>query len=188
MKTSDKKNEILNCAQALIQKRGYNGFSYADISDTVGIRKASIHHHFPTKVDLTLALVERYSEEFHACLLNIGTKNDWIDKVRRYAELYQQVLAEDKLCLCGMLASDMETLPEKIKKAIRDFLAGNADWLAGVLAGNKNIQGSNKRLITIAWQIINQLQGGIIMARIMEDPALFTAGCEEMLSQLKHLS
>lgn len=60
MKTSDKKNEILDCAQTLIQKRGYNGFSYADISSTVGIRKASIHHHFSTKVDLAVAVVERY--------------------------------------------------------------------------------------------------------------------------------
>jgi TetR/AcrR family transcriptional repressor of nem operon len=187
MKISDKKNEILDCAQALIQKRGYNGFSYADISSVVGIRKASIHHHFPTKVDLTVALIERYGEVFNTCLLNINSQKHWMAKVRLYAELYNQVLGEDKLCLCGMLASDMETLPEKVKKAVRGFLSDNANWLAEVLASN-NSQLSKKRSANIAWQIINQLQGGIMMARILEDPAIFSESCDEMMSQLKHLS
>lgn len=188
MKTSNKKNEILNCAQTLIQKLGYNGFSYADISSAVGIRKASIHHHFPTKVDLTVAIIERYREVFNACLLSINTQKDWMDKVRLYAELYNQVLGEDKLCLCGMLASDMGTLPEKVKKAVRGFLSDNADWLVEVLASNNNLQLSKKRLINIAWQIVNQLQGGIMMARVLEDPAIFSDSCEEMMLQLKDLS
>ncbi|MBA2709513.1 MAG: TetR/AcrR family transcriptional regulator [Tatlockia sp.] len=188
MKTSDKKNEILDCAQSLIQKRGYNGFSYADISNTVGIRKASIHHHFPTKVDLTVAIIERYGEIFTTCLLNINSNKNWMDKIRLYAQVYNQVLGEDKLCLCGMLASDMETLPENIKKAVRGFLSNNADWLAEVLAGNENSQLTKKRSLNIAWQIINQLQGGILMARILENPAIFYDSCEELMLQLKHLS
>ncbi|MBA2652857.1 MAG: TetR/AcrR family transcriptional regulator [Tatlockia sp.] len=185
MKTSDKKNEILDCAQALIQRCGYNGFSYADISIAVGIRKASIHHHFPTKVDLAVAVIERYEEVFNASLSNINSQKDWLEKVRHYTELYKQVLGEDKLCLCGMLASDMETLPENLKTAVRSFLSGNADWLVEVLADNSQL--SKKRLINIAWQIINQLQGGIMMARILEDPAIFSDSCAELLSQLKHL-
>ena len=187
MKTSDKKNEILDCAQALIQTRGYNGFSYADISNIVGIRKASIHHHFPTKVDLAIAVVERYRDVFNACLLNINAKQNWISKIKLYAELYQEVLAEDKLCLCGMLASDMETLPDEVKKVVRGFLSDNADWLTGVLLSNYP-KISKKRLISVAWQIINCLQGGIMMARILQDPMIFSASCEEMMSQLKHLS
>jgi TetR/AcrR family transcriptional repressor of nem operon len=187
MKTSDKKNEILDCAQTLIQKRGYNGFSYADISSAVGIRKASIHHHFPTKVDLAIAVVERYREVFNACLLNINSQKNWMNKVRLYAELYKDVLGEDKLCLCGMLASDMETLPDEVKKVVRDFLYDNADWLVEVLVSH-NPKLSKQRLLNIAWQIINLLQGGIVMARILQDPMVFSASCEEMMSQLEHLS
>lgn len=187
MKTSDKKNEILDCAQALIQTRGYNGFSYADISSTVGIRKASIHHHFPTKVDLAVAVVLRYRSMFNAHLLNINTQENWMSKIRLYAELYQEVLGEDKLCLCGMLASDMETLPDEVKKAVRGFLSDNADWLTGVLFSNYP-EISKKRLINIAWQIINLLQGGIMMARILQDPMIFSDSCEEMMSQLKRIA
>jgi TetR/AcrR family transcriptional repressor of nem operon len=187
MKTSDKKNEILDCAQALIQTRGYNGFSYADISNTVGIRKASIHHHFPTKIDLAVAVVERYRCVFSACLLNINAQQNWMSKIKLYVELYQDVLTEDKLCLCGMLASDMETLPDEVKKVVRAFLSDNADWLTEVLCGHYS-KISKKRMLNVAWQIINLLQGGIMMARILQDPMIFSASCEEMMSQLKHLS
>lgn len=187
MKTSDKKTEILDCAQVLIQKRGYNGFSYADISSVVGIRKASIHHHFPTKEDLAVAVVVRYSEEFNLHLLNIGVQKKGMEKIVFYARLYQQVLDEDKLCLCGMLAADRETLPEKVKQVVCRFLADNANWLAAVLAVN-HPQLSQKRLLNIAWEIINSLQGGIIMARVLEDPAVFSAACEEMMLQLQHIA
>lgn len=187
MKTSDKKNEILDCAQALIQTRGYNGFSYADISNAVGIRKASIHHHFPTKVDLAVAVVERYKEVFNACLLNINSQKDWMSQISLYAELYNEVLGEDKLCLCGMLASDMDTLPDEVKKVVRVFFSDNANWLTDVLVSN-NPQISKERLFNIAWQIINLLQGGVMMARILQDPLLLSASFEEMMSQLKQLS
>ena len=51
-------NRILDVAERLVQLRGYNAFSYADVAKAVGIRKASLHYHFATKGDLGLALVE----------------------------------------------------------------------------------------------------------------------------------
>jgi TetR/AcrR family transcriptional repressor of nem operon len=63
MRLSTTKIEILDAAQNIIQLRGYNGFSFANISQTVGISKASIHHHFPSKAALGLLLfaaIERY--------------------------------------------------------------------------------------------------------------------------------
>ena len=187
MKTSDKKNEILDCAQALIQTRGYNGFSYADISITVGIRKASIHHHFPTKIDLTVAVVERYRDLFNTCLLSIDIKENWLSKIKSYTELYQRALDEDKLCLCGMLASDMQSLPVEVKRAVTVFLAVNAAWLTKVLVSHYT-EIPKSRLINIAWYIINGLQGGAMMARILQNPTILLASIEEMMSQLEHLS
>ncbi len=61
MKTTDTKLKILDTAQELIQKLGVNAMSYADISTAVGIRKASIHYHFPSKEDLLVSLLERYT-------------------------------------------------------------------------------------------------------------------------------
>ena len=53
---------LIRTAEQLMRTRGYSAFSYADLSESVGIRKASIHHHFPTKEDLGKALVEEYIE------------------------------------------------------------------------------------------------------------------------------
>lgn len=52
-------DRLLECADTCIQENGFEGFSYADLAKTLGIRKASIHHHFPTKNDLGLAYCEK---------------------------------------------------------------------------------------------------------------------------------
>lgn len=183
----NKKNEILDCAQLLIQKRGYNGFSYADISEVVGIRKASIHHYFPAKDDLAVAVIERYREDFSDYLLKIGEGKDWHGMIASYAEAYRQVLEEEKLCLCGMLASDIDTLPEKARDALRHFFRDNVRWLGGILI-HLNPALSDPEINGLAWQIINMLQGAVIMARSLKDVSIFTSSVDEMLKQLGRLS
>ncbi|HJT14927.1 MAG TPA: helix-turn-helix domain-containing protein, partial [Dongiaceae bacterium] len=59
--TAETRARILDVAQGLIQQRGYNGFSYRDIADEVGIRAPTIHYYFPAKADLAAALVDRYA-------------------------------------------------------------------------------------------------------------------------------
>ncbi|MCP5910237.1 TetR/AcrR family transcriptional regulator, partial [Klebsiella pneumoniae] len=58
-------------AQSLVVAGGYNGFSYADIAVSIGIRKASIHHHFPTKADLVASLIDRYIRQTEAGLKSL---------------------------------------------------------------------------------------------------------------------
>lgn len=187
MKTQLMKDQILDAAQWMIQKRGYNGFSYADISETVGIRKASIHYHFATKPLLGVAVVRRYRENFNQHLNNISGKNSfWLDKIQQYGNLYEQVLQEDKLCLCGMLASDMESLPSKLKKEVSLFLTENIDWLEKVLALHYK-SFSSQRLNNIAWQIVSTLQGAIMMARMQSDLAIFSSSSKELYVSLKKI-
>jgi len=54
---SHTRTRILDTAQDLVQRIGANAMSYQHISEAVGIRKASIHHHFPKKEDLLEALI-----------------------------------------------------------------------------------------------------------------------------------
>ena len=42
----DTREKILNSAQGLIQTRSFHGFSFQDIANEVGIRKASLYHYF----------------------------------------------------------------------------------------------------------------------------------------------
>ncbi|CAN5371200.1 TetR/AcrR family transcriptional regulator [soil metagenome] len=184
MQHSTKKTEILDFAQELIQRRGYNGFSYADVSQAVGIRKASIHHHFPSKEDLAVAVVRRYRDTFVSCLAKIAVEEkDWLNKIHQYAKLYEAVLNEDRLCLCGMLASDIDTLPRVLKKEIRKFFADNVEWLSQILSLQYPAM-ANKQLNNISWQIISSLQGAVIMARMLDKPEVFTSASKELFTYL----
>src|SRR5688500_18549942 len=102
----------LDAAERLAQVRGFNGFSYADVSAELGITTASLHYHFPGKADLGRALVERYTAAFRSALGALaGREARAAARLAGYAKIYADVLAEDRMCLCGMLAAEYETLP-----------------------------------------------------------------------------
>ncbi|MGJ3587594.1 TetR/AcrR family transcriptional regulator, partial [Lactococcus lactis] len=62
------KEKIVNLGLELIQTRGINGFSFADIAKVIDIKKASIHYYFPSKTDLIEAVLEKYSTNFFEAL------------------------------------------------------------------------------------------------------------------------
>src|ERR1700683_5254922 len=85
---------ILDVAEKLAQTRGYNGFSYADIAAQLGVTKASLHYHFPSKAELGRALIERYRVLFGAALdaIDQQTKEPH-EKLKQYVGLYNSVLS-----------------------------------------------------------------------------------------------
>jgi TetR/AcrR family transcriptional repressor of nem operon len=86
----DTKQKILMVAQNLIQSKGFNGFSFADIADSVGIRKASIYHHFPTKVALGTALIDQYSLGLKNLLSNIDSQSKSVaEQLKSYVSIYR---------------------------------------------------------------------------------------------------
>ncbi|WP_243076099.1 TetR/AcrR family transcriptional regulator [Microbacterium sp. SS28] len=128
-------DRILDLAEELVQTRGVNGMSYADISAGLGITKASLHYHFATKADLVRALIDRYSSRFFAQLHVIEEgETDAAVRLREYAQVYGGVLARGRMCLCGMLASDYETLSPDAQSEVAQFFERNTEWLARVIA------------------------------------------------------
>ncbi len=131
---SDTAQRILDIAERLVQTQGFNAFSYADIAAELRITKASLHYHFATKAALGSQLIARYSENFQQALEAIDREeSDARQKLRRYAELYARALRKDRMCLCGMLASDYATLPKPMKEGVRRFFDDNEVWLARLL-------------------------------------------------------
>lgn len=129
-------DEIIRCARALIISGGYNGFSYADVADAVGIRKASIHHHFPTKVDLVCTLLEQYREEFDAGIAGIERSfADPMDRLRAYIGFWEGCIGDPTtaFCVCAMLASEMPLLPQEIARELRTHFQALSAWLTSVL-------------------------------------------------------
>src|SRR5579859_4064491 len=131
---------ILDIAERLVQTRGYNGFSYADISSELRIRNASVHYHFPSKTDLGKRLVSRYRETFMTALAGLeGETADARRRLRAYVAMWIRVLRDrDRMCLCGMMAADIATLPKSVRAEIKRFFDENEAWLVRVIrAGQK---------------------------------------------------
>lgn len=171
--------QILDVAQGLIQFRGFNGFSYGDIAEQIGVRSTAIHYHFPAKADLGLALVKRYRIRLHASLDNIDVQADTPRrKLERYVQLFQSTLKTDhRVCLCGMLASEMTTLSGAMRDEVRQFFDDNEAWIGRVLGEgrrqrNFEFDGSPAAAARI---IYSTLQGVMISVRVFEEDARLPA-------------
>jgi TetR/AcrR family transcriptional repressor of nem operon len=184
----DTRERILDTAQRLAQERGFNAFSYADISEAIGIRKASIHHHFAAKEDLELALVARYRADFDAKLDGILQKHggDALECLRQYGKLYQATLAKGGICLCGMMASDMGALPQPLRLPLQHFFDEHKAWLAGVLdMGRKHKQvGFDGSAARKAQAMLATLQGGLLIANALQDKSFLKTLLDDALAAL----
>jgi TetR/AcrR family transcriptional repressor of nem operon len=182
--TSDR---VLDVAEALVQTRGYNAFSYADIADAVGIRKASLHHHFATKADLGLALVERYTSVFLGALRSIESEHEAApERLERYTRLYGSVLRKGRMCMCGMLAADIATLPKPLRESIAGFFEENESWLTGVLADGKkrgqiDFEGTPASMAAF---FVSSLEGAMLVARASGEAGSFDDVVRHLLARV----
>jgi TetR/AcrR family transcriptional repressor of nem operon len=185
--SADTSRRILDVAERLVQTRGFNGFSYADIAEALEVTKASLHYHFPTKGDLGKRLIERYEESFLAALKGIDSAGAGArDKLKRYIRIYADVLRDNRMCLCGMLASDYATLPKPMKEEVKHFFDENEQWLAAVLdagrkAGNLEFKGS---ALELARAMVGSLEGAMMLARSYGEVSRFDAAAERLVAAL----
>ena len=182
------RSRILDVAEQLVQTRGFNGFSYADISAELGITKASLHYHFATKAELGRTLVARYTEAFGAALERIATTcAEAPSQLRAYVELYSGVLREERLCLCGMVAAEYATLPAAMQDALRVFFELNERWLTRLLEAGQRAGTLTPRTspAEAARMLVGALEGAMLVARAYGDPGRFSAAAELLLTQLE---
>ncbi|ANK86348.1 MULTISPECIES: TetR/AcrR family transcriptional regulator [unclassified Rhizobium] len=174
--TSDK---ILDIAQSLIVAGGYNGFSYADIADAIGIRKASIHHHFPTKAELVSVLVDRYTRQAAAGLQSLREQAaSPADQLQFYIDYWRSCIenAAQPFCVCAMLAGEMQMLPDEVASRVRAHFRNLAAWLTSVLeAGVEQGLFRLDRPEQQAQMLMASVHGAMLSARALGDPGLFIA-------------
>jgi TetR/AcrR family transcriptional repressor of nem operon len=178
---------ILDAAEGLVQTRGFNGFSYADVSAEVGISKAALHYHFAGKADLGLALITRYAGRFAGELADLDRDNAApATRLAGYAGLYLHVLRQRKMCLCGMLSAEYETLPQPMREAVTSFFDTNESWLEQVLAEGR--QSGTLRFPSTARDtartVIACLEGAMLVARPYGDTGRFEAVAASLLAGL----
>ena len=185
--SSSTASRALDTAERLVQVRGFNGFSYADIAAELQITKASLHYHFATKADLGEALINRYSARFFQALAEVDAGGAAAPaKLAAYAKLYADVLSEQKMCLCGMLAAEYPTLPLPMQAAVVGFFDHNEGWLEAVLE-----QGRQERSLAFAGpardtarMIVSGLEGAMLVTRPYRDAARFQVAAASLLASL----
>lgn len=160
---------VVDVAEVLIQHAGYNGFSYDDVARQVGIKKPSIHHHFPAKSDLVAMVAQRYTHRFREQLLRIeGQHAKATDRLLAYAALFQSTFDQDRrLCVCGMLGAEAEALPPDVAGEVQRFFAVNLDWLAQAFAAGqaKGVLRTNAKPASQAEMYLCALEGAMVVGR-----------------------
>ena len=170
--------KLIDSARRLIQTRGYNGFSYADIAEEVQVRKASIHHHFPAKSDLARAVVEQSRALIVEQTAALAAGDfDPEAQLRMYTGYWEKCIADASapFCVAGMLATELPTLPEDLGNAVRAHFVDLSNWLEIVLTrgaqtGRYQLQGSARQE---AESFMAMVYGAMLMARAYDDPKVF---------------
>lgn len=163
---------ILDVAQSMVRKQGYSAFSYTDISKRIGIRKASIHYHFPSKDDLVKELVKRYRTIMLAkCLYIEQQKNTPVEQLKEFMNLYRDGLQDNRICLCGMLTADFAVLDLEIQQEIRIFFSETESWLTKLLQRGceAKVWQCDSSAEVEAKILLSMLQGAQLLARAAED-------------------
>jgi TetR/AcrR family transcriptional regulator, transcriptional repressor for nem operon len=184
---SEQAQRILDVAERVVQTRGFNAFSYADVAEELGVTKASVHYHFRSKAELGEALMVRYAERFGAALAAIDAQGRGpAERLAAYIELYVEVLRGRRMCLCGMLAAEYQTLPQPMRHAVVGFLGLNEAWLERTLE-----QGRRTGVLTVAGSpqaaarmIVSALQGAMLLARPEGEVDGFVATARGLISSI----
>lgn len=180
-------HRVLDTAERLTQRYGFNALSYKDLQNEVGIKTSSIHYYFPKKEDLALALVERYTEAFSATLYEIAQSTfDGKAQLMKLAQICAKKVEHEQFCLCGMLASEAGQLTEPVTTKIEYFFESLQQWVIQALQALPNQVTSAVlpcQLVNSAECFVGLLEGGMLLARIKNQPQLLVSMVDTFLSQ-----
>jgi TetR/AcrR family transcriptional repressor of nem operon len=178
LELSPRATEIIACARTLLGAGGYNGFSYADISESVQISKASIHHHFPSKAELVQTVVKRYRGEAQKGLAAIQSNiSGPLVQLQAYTGYWEACIRDgsSSFCICAMLAAELPAIPEAVADEVRGHFCDLAAWLASVLE-----RGAAKGVFQLraapepeAMALMATVHGAMLSARALGDPDVF---------------
>lgn len=171
--STNSSDRILAVATQIAQAHGYGGLNLRALAEAVGIKAASLYHHFPSKADLAAAVAKRYWEDTVVALEALSASTpDMADRLRKYPSLFRRSLENDnRICLCSFMTAEYDDLPDVVKKEVQTFTDVNIAWLAKTLvdAGIVGSKDAKKR----AHAIFAAVAGAQLMARGRADIKLF---------------
>ena len=164
----DTKDRIIALADQLIRTRGYNAFSYKDISDPLEIKNAAIHYHFPTKTDLGIAVIDLETERFK----EQTTKWSSMPEDKQLKHLFDTFGRKHKqglVCLMGTLSPDYITFPESLQEKVTGMSMDFANWTAQCLESGrqKGFFQFDGEAYDRALLVLSNLLASLLMSRVM---------------------
>jgi TetR/AcrR family transcriptional repressor of nem operon len=172
--SSNSKEAILAAAKRTAQAHGYGGLNFRDLAAEVGIKAASIYHHFPSKADLGAAVARRYWQDTAVTLETLAESQDPVGALRQYPDTFRRALANDnRMCLGSFMAAEYDDLPDAVKKEIQTFADVNVAWLGKVLSAAAIVSPheSERR----ARAIFAAIAGAQLIARSRSEISLYDA-------------
>lgn len=173
---------LMDLAESHIRNAGYSGFSFRALAAEIGIKSASVHHHFPTKAMMAAAVARRYADRFLAAV--VGPTNETAeDAIAMYRSVFRTSLDRDgRMCLCGVLAAEAGALPAEVADATLTFFHRCIEDLSHRIGGRPEAK-------AMALHVMATLEGAMVLARALGSIDAFdqaTAGLMAPLAASKH--
>ncbi|CAG2161134.1 TetR/AcrR family transcriptional regulator [Cupriavidus numazuensis] len=162
------REQLIEHTLVLIRRKGFNGFSYRDLAELVGVKTSSIHYYFPSKDDLVLEAVGEYSARTHERIRAIDTKQPPAEQARQYLEPLRAGLDCDQACLVDMLSADVLSLSEQARATMREYVRLHEQWLTGLFERAQPLRDTPYPVppAQLAEVTYGALQSGMMAARL----------------------
>jgi TetR/AcrR family transcriptional regulator, transcriptional repressor for nem operon len=155
----------MDLAEAPIRDAGYGGFSFRELAAEIGVKSASVHHHFPTKATLAAAVARRYGDRFLATVAPRPNETGE-DAISAYRSAFRKALERDgRMCLCGVLGAEAGVLPPEVVEEIHSFFRRCINDRTRRIGGP---EGEAR-----AFHVMATLEGGMMLARAFRDIEAF---------------
>jgi TetR/AcrR family transcriptional repressor of nem operon len=182
-------DRILQTARTLISDLGYSAFSYADIAEAVQIRKASIHHHFPTKVSLVVAVLKAHRERLlQATAFLTQEIADPLARLHAYVQHWEGCIRDKSqpFCIAALLAAELPSLPGEVRFEVQQHFLALSGWIRETLE-----EGIRKRKLKLhgtpedeAQTFMATVHGAMLSARALGSCDVFHAVTASALQRI----
>ena len=164
---TDNRTRLINAAQNAVQRSGLKGLSFRTLADEIGIKSSSVHYYFPEKADLAQTLIERYTVSLFETLSRISNQaTNLRGKVKAFIAIFEEVGLQNKVCLCVMLAAELESLSNKNKLALQSFFHDMELWLVSMFNAYPSELETSLSSAELARAMISGLEGALLTDRV----------------------
>ena len=194
-RTSDAGNKILDAGRTLIEQRGYSSLGVAEICLAAGVPKGSFYYFFASKQALALAVIDDHwaaQQKQWVELLSsdrdpLSRLKDLFDATEQTQRAGQHKTGHVVGCLFGNLALELSNQAEEVRGRLQQIFDAQIDMIEQVVAAAKDAGQTGASIDTreAARSIVAQIEGRVLLAKLLSDPAQLDALWQNSLDLLQ---